>query len=238
MKTSEQINELATAMATAQAAMQPAKMNATNPFLKNRYADLGAVIDAVRDGLAGTGLSYVQFPAVPPVEYGPAIALTTRVMHTSGQWLEDTFIMSVPAEERGKSTMQVAGSAITYARRYALAAVFGVVADEDTDGNAPQKPRQSTPRTQAGTNGHATPEPPADGDLFPEDAKPVPMKKPTDAQLKAMHAAGSAFYGGEWDTKRAEIVSAVTKGRTTSSKHLTADECKTIIDGINRKATA
>lgn len=135
MKTSENINELAAALAHVQGAMEPARMNATNPFLKNKYADLGAVIESVRELLSSNGLSYVQMPGTPPAELGPAIALTTRLMHSSGQWLEDTFIMIIPLDEKGKSIMQVAGSAISYARRYALSAMLGVVADEDTDGN-------------------------------------------------------------------------------------------------------
>ena len=52
MNTSESINELAAALAKAQAEMPAAKMNATNPFLKNRYADLTAVTDAARATLA------------------------------------------------------------------------------------------------------------------------------------------------------------------------------------------
>ena len=57
---SEQINEIAQALSKAQAAMPPAKMNATNPFLKNRYADLGSVIEAARKPLADNGLSIAQ----------------------------------------------------------------------------------------------------------------------------------------------------------------------------------
>jgi hypothetical protein len=145
MKTSEQINELAVALAGMQGEMQPAKMNATNPFLKNRYADLAAVIEAVKPHMSKYGLSYVQMPTAPLTgEYG--ISLTTRLMHKSGQWLEDTFFMPMPAEERGKSTMQVAGSAISYARRYALSAMLGVIADEDGDGNG-------APHGQNGQNG-------------------------------------------------------------------------------------
>lgn len=100
---------------------------------------------------------------------------------------------------------------------------------------APEIQPVAAVEAEVSTNGNAEQETPVDGE---NDAPATPMKKPTPAQLKAMHAAGSAYYGQEWDTKRPELVSAVTKGRTTSSKHLTADECQTITDGINRKANA
>jgi hypothetical protein len=116
MNTSESINELATALAKAQSRMPPAKMNALNPFLKNKYADLASIVEAAQGVLSANGLSYVQMPGI--VEGGEfGIMLTTRLMHTSGQWLEDSFFMPMPTDERGKSVMQVAGSAISYDRR-------------------------------------------------------------------------------------------------------------------------
>jgi len=130
MSKSENINELAIALSKTQATMKPAPMNATNPFLKNKYADLGAVIETSRGVLASNGLSVSQLVG----GLGDEISVTTVLMHTSGQWLESTVSMSV-GEERGKSAAQVAGSIITYLRRYSLASILGMYADEDTDGN-------------------------------------------------------------------------------------------------------
>lgn len=145
MKTSEQINELAIALAKVQGQLKPAKMDAVNPFLKNKYADLPSVIAACQPLMSNNGLSYVQMPTTPENgEFG--ISITTRLMHASGQWIEDTFFMPMPAEERGKSIMQVVGSAITYARRYAIASMIGIVADEDADGNLPAKQKQEPPK--------------------------------------------------------------------------------------------
>lgn len=234
MKTSEQINELATALAAVQGAMEPARMNAINPFLKNKYADLNSVIDSIKHLLAENGLSYVQMPNTPPIEYGPAIGLTTRLMHSSGQWIEETYTMPMPSEERGKSMMQVAGSAISYARRYALSAMLGIVADEDSDGNGSQdrgrnvtkNPPNAEKNVQPGaTNGHKPTVTPA-------------QQKPSEDQMKALHAAGSAFYGDAWDEQRGKIVKYVSEGRITSSKHLTLDEWQKAIDGIKAKADA
>lgn len=58
----------------------------------------------------------------------------------------------------------------------------------------------------------------------------------TDKQMKALHAAGSGFYGDEWDKKRPELVKSVTDGRTESSKELTTGEARRLIDGINKRA--
>lgn len=136
MEHSENLGALADALAKAQGEIRPAKMNATNPFLKSKYADLGSVMDACRDVLSKYGLSFVQMAFTPAMElHGAAVGVETMLMHESGQWIKEKFVLPV-GEERGKSVMQVAGSAITYARRYALAAMLGIVADEDTDGAA------------------------------------------------------------------------------------------------------
>lgn len=224
MKTSDSIDQLATALAEVQGQMKPAQMNATNPFLKNKYADLNSVIESVKALLADNGLSYVQMPNTPPIEYGPAIGLTTRLMHTSGQWLEDTFVMVIPADEKGKSVMQIAGSAISYARRYALSAMLGIVADEDSDGNGdPDRGRNVTKNPpKANTKPAVTSD----------------QQKPSAEQMKALDDAGKAVYGDEWDTRLPGIVKYVSEGRVTDSKHLTLAEWKKAIDGIKAKADA
>lgn len=130
MKTSESIKELAAALCNVQANIAPAKFNAVNPFFKSRYADLNSVYEACRGLMTENGLALVQFPSIPPIEIGPAIALTSRLMHESGEWLEDTMVMPL-----AKTTAQDYGSGLTYARRYALSAIIGIVSDEDDDGN-------------------------------------------------------------------------------------------------------
>ena len=130
---SDSINELAAALAKVQAIMPAAKMNATNPFLKNKYADLGSVIEAARAPLSTNNLSISQLVS----GNDEAISVTTMLMHSSGQWLESTVSMAVGVE-KGKSAAQVAGSIITYMRRYSLASILGIYADEDSDGNAPE----------------------------------------------------------------------------------------------------
>jgi hypothetical protein len=86
MAHSESIKSLAAALAKVQAKMKPAQFNATNPFLRNKYADLGEVIETSRDLLATNGLSYSQLVTGGGAEIG----VTTLLMHDSGEWIEGT----------------------------------------------------------------------------------------------------------------------------------------------------
>jgi len=85
----------------------------------------------------------------------------------------------------------------------------------------------------------AQPEPAISQTTFPEPETTIPpadLPRRTDWQRKALHAAGAAYYGKDWDEKRHALVMAITKGRTQSSTELTPIEANTLIDGINRKA--
>lgn len=144
MNHSSTIVKLAAALSKAQAEMPSAPMNSVNPFLKNRFADLGAVIAASRPVLARNGLSITQFP----VSNNGSIGVTSILMHEGGEWLEETITLPLN-EERGKSAAQVAGSVITYLRRYSWAAVLGMYADEDTDGHAPQQEKAAEQKAKA-----------------------------------------------------------------------------------------
>jgi hypothetical protein len=137
---SESISELAAALCAAQSEMTPAKFNATNPFLKNKYADLGSVIEASRPVLAKNGLAVSQLVGGE----GTCISLDTILMHKSGQWLSSSVSLQV-GDEKGKSSAQVAGSIISYLRRYSLASILGMYADEDGDGNQPPARQERKP---------------------------------------------------------------------------------------------
>lgn len=132
MSQSPNINELAKALAAAQASLNAAKKDGVNPHFKSQYATLQSVWDCAREVLAPNGLSVVQtFEATD----GAHMNITTTMLHTSGQWISGTLSM-IPQQ----STPQGIGSAITYGRRYALAAILGIVADEDDDGEAASTP--------------------------------------------------------------------------------------------------
>lgn len=144
MNQSEQINELATALAKAQGAMQNATMNRTNPHFKSKYADLSSVLDAIRAPLSASGLSVVQTMQV--TERG--MMLRTTLMHSSGQFIVTEY--PLPATQRPHEM----GSALTYARRYSIAALICNSSDEDDDGNTamdakPEAPRATLPKKDA-----------------------------------------------------------------------------------------
>ena len=158
MNKSESITHLAAALAKAQAEMPVAVFDATNPFLKSKYASLGAVIHASRPILAKHKLSLVQFPISDPVGIGVESILT----HESGEFIAER--ISIPlTEEKGKSKVQSAGSTLTYLRRYSWASILGMYSDEDSDGCVPHGPLSkgdSAPGLQAFQSKSATTLPP------------------------------------------------------------------------------
>lgn len=124
---SESINELAGALAKAQGEFTTAKKSADNPFFKSRYADLAEVVAACRAPLAKHGLCVIQ----QVTRDAAGVVLRSTLAHSSGQWIASEYsVVPVKADPQGW------GSAITYARRYSLAALVGVVTDDDDDGNA------------------------------------------------------------------------------------------------------
>lgn len=126
MEKSESIKELAAALNKAQAEMSGAKKGAKNPFFKSKYADLNAVVDAVRIPFCENGLSYSQFP----IMHDNKVGVETILMHESGEWISSVLMLPMT-----KQDPQAAGSAITYARRYALQSIAGIPAEDD-DGNS------------------------------------------------------------------------------------------------------
>jgi hypothetical protein len=132
MMQSESIANLAKALSIVQGKLTYAVKDSANPFFKSKYADLESVWDACRSLLAENGLAVMQFPG----EFvDGTMSLNTILTHSSGEYM--SYLMSVPVS---KVDPQGAGSALTYMRRYALAAVVGVVQADD-DGNAASSPK-------------------------------------------------------------------------------------------------
>ena len=129
MDKSESIKELATALNKAQNEMGGAVKDAKNPFFKSKYADLGAVVKAIKEPFATNGLSYSQFP----ITEGDRVGIETILMHSSGEWISQPFTVKLT-----KQDAQGAGSAITYCRRYALQAIAGIPSEDD-DGQSASK---------------------------------------------------------------------------------------------------
>lgn len=151
MKTSEQINELAAALSKAQGEFKPAPFDRTNPHFRSKYATLTSIIATIQAPLTKHGLSFVQTLE----QQNEKMVIVTKVLHSSGQWLKDSGIPLL----LDKNNMQGLGSAISYAKRYGISAMLGIVSDEDDDGNAASAPDivavtkapTSTPAPQAQT---------------------------------------------------------------------------------------
>lgn len=132
MKTSAEISKLAPALLKAQMAITFASKDAKNPHFKSTYADLESVIDAIKPALNQNGIMFIQ--TFSPSETGK-LNLTTRLIHESGEWIEDELTMPLQ-----KNDAQGYGSAATYSRRYALAAITGLYQADD-DGTEAVKPQ-------------------------------------------------------------------------------------------------
>ena len=194
---SQEITKLAKALLDVQRVLQPAVKDALNPFAKNRYASLNSIMDVCREPLLDNGIWLCQYPV--PVgnggSYGRAdgngdtrsayaeqqgyppqshsLGLVTKLTHAeSGQWQASLAVVPL-----SKADPQGMGSAITYARRYALSAMLGIVTEDDFDGEnnsqannsygysnqnkgqrrqAPQKPSQSPVRQKEVKTIHGT----------------------------------------------------------------------------------
>lgn len=181
MNKSESIASLAAAMATAQAEIENASKNSNNPHFRSKYADLAEVLNTARPVLSKHGISVMQFPAFAD---GTA-SVETVVMHKSGEWMSG--ICSAPVS---KQDPQGVGSAITYLRRYSLAAVAGI-AQEDDDANHASQPKTSNKVSATAIAKTA--------DI---DGSPVNESKVADAVLsikEAIHEGDDATLATVWN---------------------------------------
>lgn len=160
-----ELKDLAAALAKAQSEVKAALKDSKNPHFKSSYADLTSIWEACRTALTKNGLSVVQRTDFSEAD----VWLETMLLHSSGQSIAGRYPLR-PQQQ----TPQGYGSALTYARRYALAAMVGVVADEDDDGNA------------ASARSNVAYEPPP----------PTPTKAQTanDARNKAIEYANNAHH--------------------------------------------
>lgn len=147
-KQSIEIAKLAEALAKAQGEFERVSKDAENPFFskpnrKASYADMASVIAATRPALSKYGLSVIQSPRSTLTEGQRCVVVSTMLIHSSGEWIADE--LAVPIEKT--FTAQSVGSAVTYARRYALQA-FLCVAGEDDDGNAAVGNKERTPEEE------------------------------------------------------------------------------------------
>jgi len=206
----DSIDKLAGALAAAQIEIRPVGANAVNPHYDSKYADLAAVTTAVLPALNKHGLSVAQFPG--NIDETGRATLTTILMHSSGQYIQT--VASCPLQ---KPNAHGLGAALTYLRRYSLAAVAGLaVADDDGNGAVADPPGNGRKNGQV-----------------PVLSSPMP----TGGMVRKFNALGKKNHGQEWETKRPELVESFTSERNDGPiedyKQLGRDEMQALIDGMS-----
>lgn len=140
MNKSEDIKDLATSLAKFQSEVTnpPNSKTVLAGKFNYKYAPLDEILSLVRPILSKYELSIVQVPVMD----GGMVGVTTTLLHSSGQWIEtDPILLKLD-----KATAQGAGSAITYARRYAISSILGISSEDDDDANSiePDKSQKSS----------------------------------------------------------------------------------------------
>lgn len=145
MKTSEESKNLIKALVKVQAKLSPIKKDRENPFAGSKYVTLDAILEELLPKLNENGLVLVQSPVMQTTDTGMKVGVETYIYHETGEWAYfEPFFMEL--EKGSKMNMaQSAGSITTYAKRYAVSAIFGISSDEDTDGIQGKGEKQSNP---------------------------------------------------------------------------------------------
>ncbi|WP_298033625.1 ERF family protein [uncultured Desulfovibrio sp.] len=140
---------MAKALLNVQRQLQPIPKDAENSFTKSRYTSLKSVMAVCRDALLDNGIWLCQYPV--PVDTPGCLGLVTKLTHAeSGQWQSSLAVVPMP-----KADPQGMGSAITYARRYALTTMLSMVTEDD-DGEGAKSGQKSEPRVKRAANRHQT----------------------------------------------------------------------------------
>jgi len=179
---SETIKELLGALSKAQGEMGVALKDSDNPFFHSTYADLASVWDVARGPLSKYGLCIIQIPEI----LVDGIVLITVLGHSSGEFITSRYPITPMKQARDQGWVlsndpQSIGSAITYAKRYALAAMLGIATSDDDDGEKAMgrdKPGEK-PAPQKAVSKITKPAPKKDPEL-------LPTVSPTPEMVKEM----------------------------------------------------
>ena len=205
---SDSTKEISTALSNFQGKMTAVKKDSTNPFYKSKYASLDTIWETIRKPLSENGLSVAQ--TMNLIESNSV--LETTLYHTSGEWISGTQLVN-PV----KNEPQGLGSAITYARRYSISAILGLVSDDDDDANTATKPEPVKSTTTAVKDTSIKPVPPT---------VETPSEGITVPQTKKIHATAKE-KGLSPEKARAYMQKTFKK---SSTKELTKEEASTMIE--------
>lgn len=135
MNRSESIKEIASSMVKVQGEIKPIEKSVDNPITHSKYTPLDKIMEYLMPIVTKNGLTITQYPVSKEGQVG----VETLLMHESGEWIEfEPFFMDI-SENKRMTSAQEAGSIVTYAKRYSISAIFGLVSDEDKDGNSKPK---------------------------------------------------------------------------------------------------
>lgn len=225
---SAEIGELAKALSSLQATLQPAEKDATNPFFDSKYASLTSCWQSCRVALAEHGFAVVQHGGQAEPEFQTQVLhaeadeknppremigvrhrvdLVTTLIHSSGEWIRGSMSTVV---ERGLG--QDVAAAVTYLRRAGLCAIVGICVAEDS-GSAPQSAPPSNERQRT-----------------------VRSHNPNDAGIttRDIHSFGAKTYGAEpWKGMRGTCAMHCSNGQTSMISDLTTDELHILMDVLN-----
>lgn len=224
MQRSDTIGALAAALVQVQGQFKAITKDSTNPHFKNNYASLDTITETVRPLLKDAGLAVVQGTTTPHTDelgHLKNLSIETTLIHKSGEWITSTVTLpvgTVPIKVNGEvvgaePTAQTAGGAITYGRRYGLAALLALTTEEDDDGNR---------ASEKGAPGRAA-------------ARPTPKPHPRNGGKATMR------YGKSKGTPLVEISDDDLKGaigwaqKTDANKF--ADGIREMQGELNRRAT-
>lgn len=191
------MSELAKSLAAWQASNPAAAMSGKNPHFKSRFSTLQDIVDCARTATAH-GICFTQEVDFETDFERPHLYVRTVMHHVSGERRESR----CPIITREASDPQKMGSAITYAKRYGLQAIFGIPADEDDDGNkANEAPRRSLPGAPSGGVSSPPPEVPLEQQLAAAKTKDDLLAlfnrvKPTDPATIEMFSKRKGEIGG------------------------------------------
>ena len=125
---------IAKALINVQKNLKPVPRTQENPFAGTKYASLDDIMTVLRPLLVENSLALVQDPVTKKEEDSVSIGINTLLIHSSGEQISFGPLFMILEKGAKMNMAQSAGSVITYAKRYAISAIFGIVTDDDTDG--------------------------------------------------------------------------------------------------------
>lgn len=177
------------ALLDAQKKIENATKDAKNPHFRNNYATLESVLDAVKSVANASGIVIVQTGGKDAEGH----FIETRLLHESGEEIVSKIYLVLE-----KNNMQGLGSAITYARRYSLAALFAIGQDDD-DGNGASKPAPSqAPQQKPVANKPQAPAPRTTFSARPQTTQQKPELKAVPQQTNNTEAYDDSFNFGNF----------------------------------------